>query len=75
MYISRTGKAASMEPAIGRFQLTACPPASWASPTVMGLEVCLVRQIPHRNSFQTWVNCHRLVTTNPGIDSGNIIFR
>ncbi len=64
-----------IEPAMGRFQLTACPPANWASPTVIGLSAWRVRQMPQRNSFQIWVNCHKLVTTKPGMDSGNTIRR
>ena len=33
-----------MKPAIGKFHCMACPPANCASPTVIGVEVCFVKQ-------------------------------
>jgi len=62
-------------PAIGRFHLTASPPASCASATVMGWLAGFERLTAKRNSFQIWVNCQMITTTKPGSDSGKTTCR
>lgn len=66
------GKAAKTDPAMGRFQETAWPPARLARATVMGWAPGLVRVTAKRNSFQIWVNC-QIPTTKKGAPERGII--
>ena len=74
MYTSSVGSAARTLPAIGRFHLTASPPASKERATVIGWLCSPARTLANKNSFYTWVNCQMTTTTKPGTEMGKITF-